>query len=136
MGVMWLVSGITWLGREDPTGYMVNALHVVLENEAPFAFYETFIQQTVLPNKNIFSTLVSFGELSVGLSLLSGTMVKIGATGALFLLLNYASMNGDLFSPFGLLFIGIHVLILLSKPGRVIGVDKLLHQKWPTSKLF
>ena len=136
MGIMWSMSGVTWLTRDDPEGYLLNAIYLALDTELTYSFYLGFLKEVVIPKAPLFASLVSIGEFLTGISLLSGTLSKIGASGAIFLLLNYAFMNGSLTSPFGLLFLTIHIFLLLNQPGRHFGFDALLHRKWPDIRLF
>lgn len=126
MGMMWTISGYFWFINKDPKSKLLNELNVAAENGMTFTFYQPFINEVVLPNVAIFVFLVSLGELLTGLCLLSGFLVKVSATVALFLLLNYSLMNGTLISPYNLLFLGIHVYILISNSGKKFGLDKIL----------
>lgn len=136
LGVMWTVSGFSWLTSQSATETLVSALDMALNANVTLAFYAPFLTEVVLPNASIFAFLVSIGEFLTGISILTGTLTRIGALGAIFLLLNYSFMNGSIFSTYNFLFIVMHVLILFSSAGRFYGVDKFLHKKWPESRLF
>ncbi len=128
MGIMWTMSGITWYSRTDAVGYLNNALTQALDRNLTYGFYQSFLRGHVLPNQELYTHLVSAGELLVGISVLTGTLTRVGAGGALFLLLNYAFMNGGLSDPFSLLFLAFHTYIFTQRPGRTLGVDGILHR--------
>ncbi len=134
LGVMWAVSGWFSLMRHDPSGQLEAALKQAIEQGGTVAFYKPFLNGVVLPNKSIFAALVGWGELLIGISFLSGTLVKMSSWVGVFMLLNYGLMNGALLQHF--ILIVLMVLVFLVRSSRIYGLDKLLHRKWPDSKLF
>ncbi len=136
MGAMWFMSALSWFRRTDSNQFILDAIATSMEQGKTLGFYQPFLVDVVTPNITLFAWLVSLGELLVGISLLSGTVVKVGSVGAVFLLLNYSFMNGSLFHLFNLCFVLIHVFLFISEPGRIFGGDKILHKKWPGVKIF
>jgi len=103
------------------------------------AFYRTIIEVVVLPHPAGFATLVVAAELGVGLLLVLGAATRLAALTAMFLLLNYmfakgmwpwmpASNDGAL--------IMIALAVLLTRAGRMAGVDAYLALRWPRVPLW
>ena len=101
-------------------------------------WYGWFLQHAVIPHANIWSHLVAWGELLVGIALIIGILTGIAAFFGLFMNLNYllagtVSINPVLFA----LSIG---LILAWKIAGFIGFDYFvlpaLGTPWHGGKLF
>lgn len=134
LGFSWLESGwgkfteTAWTGGgEALRGYWERAVAIPEQGRPPIAFewYRSFIQ-LLLDNgaESWFAWLVMFGEMAVGLALLTGTLVGFAAFfGALmnmsFLLAGSASTNPVMFT----LAIG---LILAWRVAGYYGVDRWL----------
>src|SRR5579884_3101309 len=69
-----------WLTGGAPMAHFV-------KSQAPHAsgWYRHFLQGTVLPNAALFGKLVTLGEWGVGLSLLLGLLVPLGAVTGMWL---------------------------------------------------
>jgi uncharacterized membrane protein YphA (DoxX/SURF4 family) len=92
----------------------------------PVEWYKQFLEQTVLPNSQVFATLQTFGEAAVGLGLILGLLTGLSALVGLFLSLNYGLASQ--WMSFGQQ--GFHVLLvtsmlvfLFARAGRRWGVD-------------
>lgn len=134
VGFAWLEAGwykltdVGWTGGgEALRGYWERAVAIPEQGRPPIAFewYRSFIQ-LLLDNgaETWFAWLITFGELAVGIALLTGTLVGIAAFfGALmnmsFLLAGSASTNPVLFT----MAIG---LILAWRVAGYYGVDRWL----------
>ncbi len=134
LGVMWAVGGWFGVTREEPSGHLEQILLQALANEQTIPFYRPFLSEVVIPNKALFAQLVGWGELLIGVSFLSGTLSRLSSLAGIFLLVNYGLMNGALIQHF--ILIVLMILVYLGKPGRAYGFDRLLHRKWPESRLF
>lgn len=134
LGVMWAVSGWFGVSRQDPSGYLEQALLQALEQEKTISFYQSFLSDVVIPNKVLFAHLAGWGELLIGISFLSGTLTRVSSLAGIFLLINYGLMNSALLQHFILMV--LMVMVFWTKPSRVYGFDKLMHQKRPESSLF
>ncbi len=101
--------------------------------------YRAFLEQVVIPHATLFSYLVMSGELLAALSLLTGTLTRLGAGIALFLFLNYMLAKGRLFwspdSEDAALFFAA-LVVLLGAAGRAFGVDRYLHRRWSRGWLW
>ena len=134
LGLMWTITGWSWLSRSDATTYLQKALQQAMDSGNTFNFYQPFLEQIVMPNAALFVGLVAWGEFLTGLSLMSGTLVRFSSWVGVFLLLNYSLMNGTLFSPISLIMIGLQVSLFFIRPGSVLGVDGWLEKRRNKSK--
>lgn len=98
------------------------------------AFYRPFLETVVLPNAALFAVLVTVGELLVGLSLVTGTVTRVGGFGAAFLTLNYLFAKGNWFwvpsSNDAAMFM-IALVVAIGAAGRAFGGDYWLARRWP-----
>lgn len=101
-------------------------------------WYAMFLKDFVLPHASIFSYLVSFGELLVGIALLLGIFTGIAAFFGAFMNMNYLLAGTVSINP--VLFIGELFLILAWRVAGWIGLDRfvlaLLGTPWMPGKLF
>ena len=106
----------------------------------PISLHQDFIQGVVIAHPEVFSYIVCFGEIAIGVSLLLGFLVRVFSSYGVFLNLNillaisFASPGSHLV--LNLLCVALHVAFLLSGAGRVIGVDGFLKKKFPQVWLF
>jgi len=139
LGVILLITNIGKLTRGTPfSTEMLGFLRGVATRRASVPYLH-FVQQVVIPHSTLFSYLVMTGEAVAALSLLTGTMTRVGATVAMFLFLNYMLAKGRMFwSPdsqdAAVFFIAL--VVFLGRAGRVWGVDAYLAQRWPKSPLW
>jgi uncharacterized membrane protein YphA (DoxX/SURF4 family) len=96
-------------------------------------WYQSFLQQLVIPHATIFSYLIIAGELIAGLSLLFGLGTRLGSAIAMFLFLNYMFAKGRLFwspdSEDAAVFFSA-LVCCLGAAGRVWGIDAYLARRW------
>jgi uncharacterized membrane protein YphA (DoxX/SURF4 family) len=139
LGVILCITNFGKLFRDQPfTTEMVGFLNGVTVRRAS-APYLHFIQQVVIPNAKLFSYLIMTGEAVAAISLLTGTMTRLGAAIAMFLFLNYMLAKGRMFwapdSQDGAVFF-IALVVLLGRAGRLWGIDSYLAKRWPNSPLW
>jgi thiosulfate dehydrogenase [quinone] large subunit len=89
LGYLWLVAGwgkITdpaWIGSEAGaavTGFAQGAMQQTTgEHPQVTGWYAGFLESVVIPNATLFSYLVVFGEIAVGLALILGLFSGIAA---------------------------------------------------------
>lgn len=132
-----------WLSRPvtvaQPTARPI--LATILDQFAhgnPYPLYKRFLLNVVIPRTAVFRYLVVVGEMLIGLSLLTGTLTRLGALFGIFANVNYALMKGlhPGESLVDAAFIAGQLVTLLANPGRVLGVDSLLGARWPRSPLW
>ncbi len=139
LGVILIVTNTGKLFRDDPfSTEMLGFLRGVATRRAS-APYLHFLQQVVIPNAKLFSYLIMTGEAVAAISLLTGTMTRLGAAIAMVLFLNYMFAKGRLFwSPdsedAAVFFIAL--IVFLGRAGRAWGIDRYLAKRWPKSLLW
>jgi thiosulfate dehydrogenase (quinone) large subunit len=85
----WITAGMeklgsaAWNGAQVPTGihgFLAGAIAKATgAHPAVFGWYADFLKNVALPNETIFSYMVAYGELLVGLALLVGLFTKWAA---------------------------------------------------------
>jgi len=139
VGVILFITALGKLTRDNPFATeMLRFLRGVATRRAS-APYLHFVQDVVIPHATLFSYLVMTGEAVAALSLLTGTMTRVGAAVAMFLFLNYMLAEGRMFwSPdsqdAAVFFIAL--VVFLGRAGRVWGVDAYLAKRWSKSALW
>lgn len=134
VGYEWLMAGwakVTsdaWIGSgagSALTGFLANALTKTAGSHPDVqGWYAVFLQNAVMSHPALWSGLVAWGELAVGVALIIGAFTGIAAFFGLFMNLNYllagtVSTNPILFT----LSIGI---ILAWKVAGYVGLDRYL----------
>jgi uncharacterized membrane protein YphA (DoxX/SURF4 family) len=139
VGVILFISDLGKLTRDNPfADEMLRFLRGVTTRRAS-APYLHFVQQVVIPHASLFSYLIMTGEAFAAISLLTGTLTRLGAIVAGFLFLNYMLSEGRmLWSPdsedAALFFIAL--VLFLGRAGRACGIDSFLAKRWPNSPLW
>jgi uncharacterized membrane protein YphA (DoxX/SURF4 family) len=139
LGVILFITVLGKLTRDTPFATeMLGFLNGVARRGAP-PWYTGFIQQVVIPQASLFSYFVMAGELFAAISLLTGTVTRLGALVAMSLFLNYMLAKGRMFwSPdsqdAAVFFIAL--VVFLSRAGRVWGCDARLAKRWPRAWLW
>ena len=95
-----------------------------------YPWYKHFLQGYVVPHHELFGYLVTFGEIATGACLLLGLLTRLGAAVGLFLIVNYflaiGSVRGGATLAQQQTFFVSLIIIILSNPGRTLGLDGLL----------
>jgi thiosulfate dehydrogenase (quinone) large subunit len=132
IGYVWLEAGWNkvnnpaWVGPEAGralSGFINNALTLTTgEHPEVQAWYATFLRSIILPNADIWSNIVAYGELLVGLALIVGIFTGIAAFFGLFMNVNYLLAGTVSTNPI-LLLLSI-LLILAWKTAGWWGLDR------------
>jgi len=103
-----------------------------LAADKPYGFFLPMVKLAQAHPK-IFGSLVTIGELTVGLSLLLGLLTRIGAALGALMLLSFALGAGQGLAPPGnaLLMGVVCVLFVVAPPGRFLGIDTALRARLP-----
>ena len=139
LGVILFITNLGKLTRDNPFAEeMLRFLRGVATRRAS-APYLHFVQNVVIPHATLFSYLIMTGEAFAAISLLTGTLTRVGAMVAGFLFLNYMLAKGRMFwSPdsedAAVFFIAL--VVFLGRAGRVWGIDSYLAKRWPNSPLW
>ena len=95
----------------------------------PVEWYKSFLESTVLPHSALFATLQAYGEVAVGIGLILGLFTGLSAIVGLFLALNYGLATQWMSfgqQGFHVLLITSMILFLVTRAGRVWGIDRWL----------
>jgi thiosulfate dehydrogenase [quinone] large subunit len=130
LGWKWLDAGwgkVTnpkWTGDEAGaavTGFINGALAKAEEGQV-YGWYASFLENVVLPNAKVFSYMVAFGEVAVGLGLILGLLTGIAAFFGSFM--NVSFLFAGTLSSNPLLFILATWLVLAWKNAGWWGLDR------------
>jgi thiosulfate dehydrogenase (quinone) large subunit len=98
VGAQWFLAG--WEKIKEPAVWGTSGVAIkgfvqgaLAKSNGPFpsvqGWYANFLQHFVLPNAGLFSFLVTYGELAVGLGILLGALTGIAAGFGVLMNLNY-----------------------------------------------
>lgn len=131
VGYAWLTAGwgkVTsdaWTGDNAGAaiqGFVNGALAKAADGKDVTGWYASFLENAVLPNAKLFSYMVAFGELLVGLGLILGLLTGIAAFfGGM---MNVSFLFAGTLSTNPLLFILATWLVLAWKNAGWIGLDR------------
>ena len=126
-----------WLLAADNLLNSLNNLH-----QTASGLQLTYIDSVAIPHAPLWSTLIALGETAVGVSLLLGLLVRFSSLVGIFMLLNFHSVTGSLYSLnfFGsssaALIIVSFLVLFLARGGRYVGLDVMLAKVKPRSLLW
>lgn len=85
-----------------------------------------------------FSQLVAYGELAIGLALLTGCLVRVASSFGAFHNLNIYLAVADSGADFALgrMYVLLHIIFVITAAGRLLGLDAWLHRKFPRAPVF
>jgi thiosulfate dehydrogenase [quinone] large subunit len=148
VGYEWVLAG--WAKVQNPawfggtagaalTGFIKGALAKSTGDHPDVqGWYAAFLQNVVLPNANLWSNMVSVGEVLVGVALILGILTGIAAFFGSFMNFNYLLAGTVSTNP--LLFLLAMFLILAWKTAGWLGLDRwvlpLLGTPWKPGKVF
>lgn len=127
LGYAWLTAGWGKVTAPEWTGENAGAavqgfIQGALGNEDVSTWYATFLENVVLPNATVFSFMVAYGELLVGLGLILGLFTGIAAFfGGL---MNVSFLFAGTLSTNPLLFVLATWLVLAWKVAGFYGLDR------------
>jgi uncharacterized membrane protein YphA (DoxX/SURF4 family) len=138
IGVLWLFS-LRW---KLPPDFMPAAGRGLMEwlqlevQHAAFPVYGRLVAAVIIPNFTAFAWIIFLAELLVGLSLLTGTLTRLGAAAGLLMSLNLGigllAVPGEW--PWSYVMMAMwHGVFLVTAAGRVLGVDAWLRSRWLVS---
>jgi uncharacterized membrane protein YphA (DoxX/SURF4 family) len=106
--------------------------------DEPATWHRAFIEGFVLPNADWFSQFVAYGELAIGVSLLTGCLVRVASTfGALENLNIYLAVaDSPAEAALHRIYILLHIVFVITAAGRSLGLDAWLHRRFPRARVF
>jgi thiosulfate dehydrogenase [quinone] large subunit len=130
IGYYFLQQGIRKFQREFPKGDWVGRQIGDLATIEIYSWYRKFLVGYVAPHHELFGYLVTIGEICVGACLLVGLLTRFSAGIGVLMVINYFLAIGVARGGAQLAqqqtFIVSLIVILLSDPGRTLGLDGLL----------
>lgn len=137
IGWQWLQAGLqkfgnpTWTGSEAGAavkGFLLGALKKTTgEHPDVQSWYAWFIRHLALPNAELFSYLVTYGEILVGIALILGLFTALASFFGAFMNINYL-LAGTVSTNPQLLMLAIFLLCAKKVAGR-IGLDSFLRKQ-------
>jgi len=103
----------------------------------PIGWYKEFLEKTVLPHAELFATLQTWGEVSVGLGLVLGLLTGLAALIGLALSVSFGLANQWMSfgqQGFHLLLVTSMVIFLGARAGRAWGLDAVLLRRAPGAR--
>lgn len=133
IGYYLLQQGIRKYLRDFPHGDWITRQIGDLDKIEIYSWYKTFLADYVVPHRELLGYLVMSSEILVGLCIILGLLTRLSAIVGLFMLLNYyfgpGMARGGATLAHQQTFIISLVVILLTNPGRTLGLDGLLFKK-------
>jgi thiosulfate dehydrogenase [quinone] large subunit len=129
IGYYMLLQGWRKFQRDFPKGDWIGRQIGDLATVDLFPWYKRFLMDYVAPHHELFGYLVMIGEIAVGACLLVGFLTRASAAIGLFMLINYylgpGMARGGATLAQQQTFIIALAIIVLSSPGRTLGLDGL-----------
>ncbi|MDM5190059.1 DoxX family protein [Bacillus sp. DX4.1] len=135
LGYTWLMAGIGKLKGTgfDATGYLQGAIEKSKGAQpAVQSWWASFLQDFAIPNVDLFNTLVTWGEILVGIGLIVGCLTK---TAVFFgLVMNFSYMfSGSLGVNPQMVILSMFILVAGMNAGK-LGIDGWIVPKLLGSK--
>ncbi|WP_339252964.1 DoxX family membrane protein [Sporosarcina sp. FSL W8-0480] len=126
LGVQWLKAGFGKVSTGfDASGFIQGAIAKSQgENAVVQGWYASFLETVALPNSGLFSFLVAWGELLVGLGLILGALTIPALVAGGFMNLNFLWAGTISVNP-TLLLVTV-LLLVMAKSAAYFGIDRLL----------
>jgi thiosulfate dehydrogenase [quinone] large subunit len=134
IGILWLYS-LRWKLPPDfaPAAGrgLLDWLQLEVQHPA-FDLYGNFVANVVIPNFTVFAWIIFSAELLVGLSLLTGTLTRLGAAVGLLMAVNLGigllEVPGEW--PWSYVMLAMwHGTFLVAGAGRLWGIDRWLRAR-------
>ncbi len=142
LGVEWFMAGLGKVLQTDPTTFpegMAGTLGY-FASANPNGWYVNLINNSFLPNANVFGYLVMWGELILGVILILGLFVNFAAIGSIFMNLNFffaAGWLGPSTSSINWIMAGLGFILLLGYGSKQLGLDALIGSiNYPLYRIF
>ncbi len=141
VGALWLNGGVEkLLNPSFPQQFADSLAAGGFVSQAP-PFFQGFMQDTVVPNAELFAQLVRAGELTLGIALLLGFLTNLAALGSVALSISILLSGGGVrlgtglgapeFVTINLLVALISLVILFSPAAKKVALDSGLARRSP-----
>lgn len=134
IGILWLFS-LRWKLPPDFAPAVGRGLMdwLQLEVQHPaFGFYGAFVESVIIPNFTFFAWIIFLSELLVGLSLLTGTLTRLGGAMGLLMALNLGMGLLDVPGEWPWSYVMLALwqgTFVVTGAGRALGVDGWLRER-------
>lgn len=128
LGFQWLKAGYSKLGSEfDASGFIQGAIASASgEHPRVPGWYASFLEGAALPNIEFFNILIPWGELLVGLGLISGLATVPSLIAGAFMNANFIMAGVGLSSLDSKLFVIAMILLFIGKGRYYYGLDRFV----------
>ncbi len=130
-GLFFLYVGLEKFKNPEFPSLMADAVRA-WANGHPQPVYQAFLETVILPNNAFFAAFVTWAELLIAISYISGAFVRYSTLLALGLNINFllaTQHTGADALGINLAFLGIHTTLLWARAGHCYGLDTLL-SRW------
>ncbi len=138
IGIEWFMAGIIKLINPTYVADMAGTLGYFASGNT-HAWYVNLINNTFIPNSEVFAWLVSLGELIIGVTLIFGIFVNFSAIASIFLNLNFyfaAAWISASTQSVNWIMMTLGFIILLSPGVKSLSVDLFVSEKIPKLRRF
>ena len=141
IGAVWLNGAVEkFLNPNFPAQFAQSLQAGGFVSQAP-PFFQTFMQNNVIPNAEAIAQLTRFGELALGLALILGLLTNLAALGSIVLSIAILFSQGGVSLGTGLgapqfltinLFLALlSAVVLLSAAAKSLSVDSSISRRSP-----
>lgn len=137
-GIMFVRASwgkVTSWGGFTPEGFVQRNL----EEGNAFGFMVPFLENVVLKMPGVFGILVAWGELLLGLALILGALTRLSAFFGIVMMFSFLWTKGLTFwaaNNYDAMWILILATLMFCGAGRVLGVDRWLHERFGNKPLL
>lgn len=127
LGWTWLTSGLGKVTGEFSAGGFLQAAvanPVVKGEEVVYPFYVSFLENVALPYEGLFSTVVAWGEILIGLGLILGFLTTAAAFFGILMNLSFLLAGTVSVNPI-MIVLGFIILVAGMNAGR-FGLDRFI----------
>lgn len=100
-----------------------------IEAGATHVSYIDFLNNWVMPHWKVFSHLVTYGEIAIGLSLIFGFLVRPSTLAAIIMSVNFILAAGEQAAEINKVLIAINSMLFMISAGRCIGLDYYFYKR-------
>jgi thiosulfate dehydrogenase [quinone] large subunit len=130
-GVFFAYHGFGKITNDQFPSGMIGFLNGRAESSPEF--YRSFVEAVVLPNPQLFATLVGWGELAIGLALIVGLATRYASAAGVVMMANFWMAKGQ-----GVLegvnhdvvWLAIFLVLALVPAGKIAGLDDALSDRF------
>lgn len=130
LGYTWISAGLNKLsgGSFNASGFLKGAVEKA-SGERPIVqgWWASFIEHVAIPNASLFSIMVQWGEILVGVGLLVGGLTRTAAFFGIVMNMSFL-LSGSISNNPIMIILSMFILVAYTNAGR-FGIDYFLHTK-------